>query len=82
MDNLSEIIEKVRAQLSEKHGAREEGLRLSREAIRHCANSIRATHRGEFGEAEGAVGEGTGTAGRGRGVAAGASVHVPRGVSP
>ena len=50
--NLDAIIDKVRAQLAEKHGAREEGLRLSREAIRHCANSIRATHRGEFGEAE------------------------------
>ena len=50
--NLDAIIEKVRAQLAEKHGAREEGLRLSREAIRHCANSIRATHRGEFVEAE------------------------------
>lgn len=50
--NLDDIIEKIRAQLSEKHEAREEGLRLSRNAIRHCANSIRATHRGEFGEAE------------------------------
>ena len=50
--NLDAIIEKVRAQLSEKHRAREEGLRLSRDAIRHCANSIRATHRGEFVEAE------------------------------
>ncbi len=49
--NLDAIIEKVRAQLAEKHGAREEGLRLSRDAIRHCANSIRATHRGEFDEA-------------------------------
>ncbi len=57
MDNLGEIIERVRAQLSEKHGAREEGLRLSRDAIRHCANSIRATHRGEFEEAEGLLGK-------------------------
>ena len=57
MDNLGEIIERVRAQLSEKHGAREEGLRLSRDAIRHCASSIRATHRGEFEEAEGLLGK-------------------------
>ena len=48
---LGPIIEKIRAQLSEKHAAREEGLRLSRDAIRQCANSIRASHRGEFDEA-------------------------------
>ena len=52
VSNLGPIIDKVRANLSEKHGAREEGLRGSRDAIRHCANSIRATHRGEFEEAE------------------------------
>ena len=52
VSNLGPIIDKVRASLSEKHGAREEGPRGSRDAIRHCANSIRATHRGEFEEAE------------------------------
>ena len=52
VSNLGPIIDKVRASLSEKHGAREEGLRGSRDAIRHCANSIRATHRGEFEDAE------------------------------
>ena len=57
MENLEAIFEKARIQLSEKHGAREAGLRLSREAIRHCANSIRATHRGEFGEAESLLGK-------------------------
>ena len=58
--NLESIIDKVRAQLTEKHRAREEGLRLSRDAIRHCANSIRATHRGEFEEAEGLLGKARG----------------------
>ena len=51
ISNLEPIAEKIRSQLSGKHQAREAGLPLSREAIRHCANSIRATHRGEFDEA-------------------------------
>ncbi len=49
--NLRQIADKVRRSLSDKHSAREAGLPLSREAIRNCANSIRATHRGEFDEA-------------------------------
>ena len=36
------------ASFSETHAGRERGLRLSREIIRNSANSIRATHRGEF----------------------------------
>ncbi|MCH9037551.1 MAG: hypothetical protein IH860_09605, partial [Chloroflexi bacterium] len=38
--NLDSIIEKIRTHLSEKHQAREAGLPASRDAIRHCANSI------------------------------------------
>ncbi len=36
-----------------KHQARELGLRVSREAIRLSANTIRAAHRGDFDEARG-----------------------------
>ena len=50
--NLESIARKIRSSLSGKHSAREAGLPLSREAIRNCANSIRATHRGEFDEAQ------------------------------
>ena len=49
--NLEPIAEKITAHFDSKHAAREAGLPLSREAIRNCANSIRATHRGEFDEA-------------------------------
>jgi translin len=38
--------------LALKHAARERALPKSRAAIRHCANSIRATHRQEFRLAE------------------------------
>ena len=43
VSNLGPIIEKVSASLSEKHGAREEGLRGSRDAIR----SLRQLHPGD-----------------------------------
>ena len=49
--NLDPIAEEIRAHLAEKHRAREEGLPKCREAIRYCANSIRAIHRLEFNEA-------------------------------
>ncbi len=45
---LQEIAESCRASFDETHRAREEALRLSREIVRNSANSIRATHRGEF----------------------------------
>jgi len=38
--------------LEEKHAARERALPRSRSVIRHCANSIRATHRHEFSQAQ------------------------------
>jgi translin len=38
--------------LALKHAARERALPKSRTAIRHCANSVRATHRHEFQTAE------------------------------
>jgi translin len=48
---LRQIGDEAREGFSRTHGAREKALRLSREIIRSSANSIRATHRGEFTEA-------------------------------
>jgi translin len=50
--DLSEISEQIRKRLDAKSQAREKGLKSSRQAIRECANSIRATHRGELELAE------------------------------
>jgi translin len=49
---LNEVSEQIRKRLDAKSQAREKGLRSSRQAIRECANSIRATHRGELELAE------------------------------
>ncbi len=57
MDRLKEISEAIRALLDEKNAAREAALKLSREAIRFAANSIRATHREEWEEAEALMAE-------------------------
>jgi translin len=46
--DLSDIATAIRDRLSAKNGAREKGLTSSRNAIRFCANSIRAVHRGEM----------------------------------
>ena len=48
---LSEIADAARASFSGTHEVREQALRLSREIVRNSANSIRATHRGEFEDA-------------------------------
>jgi len=48
LENLETIAEKIRTNFEAKSKVRDETLRLSRELIRHCANAIRATHRGEF----------------------------------
>ena len=48
---LTAIAEAARASFLETHEAREQALRLSREIVRNSANSIRATHRGEFDNA-------------------------------
>jgi len=53
LENLETIIEKIHTNFEAKSKVRDETLRLSRELIRHCANSIRATHRGEFENATG-----------------------------
>jgi len=46
--DLSEISAGIRKRLDAKNSAREKGLAASRHAIRYCANSIRAVHRGEM----------------------------------
>lgn len=51
MNRLGEIIERIRADFDAKSEARDMALRRSRELIRHCANTIRATHRAEFDQA-------------------------------
>ena len=51
MENLEVIAERIRGAFEAKNAARDEALRRSRELIRRCANTIRATHRAEFEEA-------------------------------
>ena len=45
---LRESADTARQSLADTDTARERALRFSREMIRHCADSIRAIHRGEF----------------------------------
>jgi len=51
LPNLESIIDRIRANLDARNVARDLALARSRELIRHCANSIRAAHRNDFGEA-------------------------------
>lgn len=51
-DNFDSSIESVRAQLEVKDTIRNKTLTRSRELIRLCAQSIRATHREEFDDAQ------------------------------
>ena len=51
MQELDLIADKVRKNFEAKNAARDVALAASRELIRHCALSIRATHRGEYAEA-------------------------------
>ena len=57
MDDLKQIGEDLRVLLEEKNAVREQALKLSREAIRFSANSVRATHRAEWEESERLLGE-------------------------
>jgi len=45
---LTDVSDQIRKRLDAKSQAREKGLRSSRQGIRECANSIRATHRAEL----------------------------------
>ena len=47
MDNLDQIAERIRFNFTTKNDKRDAALERSRALIRHCANSIRATHRDE-----------------------------------
>ena len=52
MDGLERNVEEIRAEFEAKSAVRDAALQRSRTLIRHCANSIRATHRGDFAEAQ------------------------------
>ena len=51
MERLDDITERIGTYLEVKNKARDQALARSRELIRYCANSIRATHRAEYDEA-------------------------------
>jgi translin len=51
-DNLEAIASNIREDFEAKDAAREKVLPLCREAIRHCANAIRAVHRQQFDQAK------------------------------
>ncbi|MER2598641.1 MAG: haloacid dehalogenase [Caldilineales bacterium] len=57
MDNLSIIIDAIRADLTRRNDVRDATLRRSRELVRLCANSIRAVHRHEFSDAQELLGQ-------------------------
>ena len=50
MDKLESFVEEIRAEFEAKSSVRDEALRRSRTLIRHCANAIRAAHRGGLEE--------------------------------
>jgi translin len=51
LEDLSSIVDHVRAELEARSDVRDQAIRRSRDLIRYCANSIRAMHRGEFDRA-------------------------------
>ena len=51
MERLDDITGRIGTYLEVKNKARDQALARSRELIRYCANSIRATHRAEYDEA-------------------------------
>lgn len=52
MDQLQSIVDSICEEFEAKNAVRDETLRRSRQLIRHCANSIRASHRDDFMDAE------------------------------
>ncbi len=52
MQGLDQIEEKIRQTFIAKTAARDAALVKSREVIRHCSLSIRASHRGEYADAQ------------------------------
>ncbi len=57
MNNLQLIVDRIRADFDAKNTARDQALNRSRELIRLCSLSIRATHRHQFDEAAGLLGQ-------------------------
>ena len=55
--SLEATIDRIVAALQHKNAVRDITLQRSREMIRYCANSIRATHRHEFDEASALLAE-------------------------
>jgi translin len=51
LERLEDIIERAQEYFEAKNAARDRALARSRELIRYCARTIRATHRGEYEEA-------------------------------
>lgn len=52
MDQLQSIVDTICEGFEAKNAVRDETLRRSRQLIRHCANSIRASHRDDFADAQ------------------------------
>ena len=52
VDNLEQIVSKIRQVFFNRDAAREKAMPLCREAIRYSGNAIRAVHRQEFDKAE------------------------------
>jgi translin len=52
LENVNEIVDRISAELEALSAVRDSAIRHSRQLIRHCANSIRAMHRGEFSPAQ------------------------------
>jgi len=52
LQNLQTIIDQINQNFEIKNTVRDRTLNRSRELIRHCANSIRATHRGDDAQAQ------------------------------
>lgn len=52
LDDLQRIVDTICEEFEAKNAVRDETLRRSRQLIRFCANSIRASHRGDFADAQ------------------------------
>jgi len=52
LDDFDSTIDYIRDSLEARSAVRDGAIRQSRSLIRYCANSIRAMHRGEFGQAK------------------------------
>jgi translin len=52
LDKLQTIVDTICEEFEAKNAVRDETLRRSRQLIRYCANSIRASHRDDFADAQ------------------------------